>query len=137
MTVDEARRLIHEWVANDSLRGHMEAVPACMGAYAGVLAPDQRDRWVVTGLLHDYDYERHPTAAEHPFVGVHSRRAASTGPDRTPFVTRRVGLRTHDRVRRPISDIADVLSRVVRVGREHAVEVGCVVARYLHRARPN
>ena len=70
MTVEEARNLMREWVASESLRGHMEAVAACMGAYAGRLAAGQEDRWVVCGLLHDFDYERHPTKSEHPFVGV-------------------------------------------------------------------
>jgi len=40
------------------------------GAYAAVLEPDEKDRWVVCGLLHDFDYEKHPSAEEHPFVGV-------------------------------------------------------------------
>ncbi|MEX2217595.1 MAG: HD domain-containing protein [Phycisphaerales bacterium] len=70
MTPDQARALMHEWVAGPSLRAHMEAVAACMGAYAARLAPAERDRWTVAGLLHDYDYEKHPTPAEHPFVGV-------------------------------------------------------------------
>lgn len=70
MTPDEARSLMHEWVASPSLRAHMEAVAACVTAYAATLAPSDRDRWNVTGLLHDYDYEKHPTPAEHPFVGV-------------------------------------------------------------------
>jgi putative nucleotidyltransferase with HDIG domain len=70
MTVDEARALMREWVQSDSLRGHMEAVAACMGAYASRLAPGDIDRWVMCGLLHDFDYERHPTPSEHPFVGV-------------------------------------------------------------------
>jgi predicted hydrolase (HD superfamily) len=70
MTSGEARALMHEWVGSASLRAHMEAVAACMGAYAAKLAPAEGDRWVVAGLLHDYDYEKHPTAAEHPFVGV-------------------------------------------------------------------
>ena len=43
---------------------------ACMGAYAHRLDPAQVDRWVVCGLLHDFDYERHPNSSEHPFVGV-------------------------------------------------------------------
>jgi predicted hydrolase (HD superfamily) len=70
MTPAQARTLMHEWVASPSLRAHMEAVAACMGAYAAKLEPGERDRWVVCGLLHDYDYERHPTPAEHPYVGV-------------------------------------------------------------------
>ncbi|MCC6660935.1 MAG: HAD family hydrolase [Phycisphaerales bacterium] len=61
---------MHEWVESPSLRGHMEAVAACMGAYAAVLAPGEADRWTVAGLLHDFDYERHPTPSEHPFIGV-------------------------------------------------------------------
>ncbi len=70
MTPDDARRLMHEWTASPALRVHMEAVAACMAAYAGRLAPDQADRWTVAGLLHDFDYERHPSRDEHPRVGV-------------------------------------------------------------------
>lgn len=70
MTSAEARALMHEWVESASLRAHMEAVAACMGAYAAKLAPAERDRWIVAGLLHDYDYEKHPTATEHPYIGV-------------------------------------------------------------------
>src|SRR3954465_9534326 len=71
MTVEQARALMNEWTQSPALRVHMEAVAACMGAYAAKLAPDQRERWVVAGLLHDMDYERHPSQeAGHPFVAV-------------------------------------------------------------------
>lgn len=70
MEIDQARALMESWTASPSLRVHMECVAACMGAYAEQLEPDQRDRWIVCGLLHDFDYEQHPTQAEHPFVGV-------------------------------------------------------------------
>jgi len=70
MTIDEARELMRQWTESESLRGHMEAVAACMGAYAEKTAPTDKDRWIVAGLLHDFDYERHPTAEEHPYVGV-------------------------------------------------------------------
>jgi predicted hydrolase (HD superfamily) len=76
MTEDEARRLMHEWTQSPALRVHMEAVAACMGAYADKLEPDQRGRWVVAGLLHDMDYERHPSQeAGHPFVAVEHLRS--------------------------------------------------------------
>lgn len=61
---------MHEWTASPALRIHMECVAACVAAYAAKLAPDQAERWTVAGLLHDFDYEKHPTQAEHPFVGV-------------------------------------------------------------------
>jgi putative nucleotidyltransferase with HDIG domain len=67
---DQARTLMHEWTPSDALRIHMEAVAACMDAYAHRLEPDQAERWRVCGLLHDFDYEKHPTEAEHPFIGV-------------------------------------------------------------------
>ena len=70
MTLDEARTILHEWVANPALRHHMECVAACMGAYADAVAPGERARWMLAGLLHDLDWERHPTAAEHPRVAV-------------------------------------------------------------------
>ena len=79
MTPDEARALMHEWTPSPALRVHMEAVVACMGAYARTLESDQEDRWIVCGILHDFDYERHPSTEEHPFVGV--RHLESIGVD--------------------------------------------------------
>jgi len=70
MNVEQARALMHEWTPNPALRIHMECVAACMGAYAEKLEREQKDRWIVAGLLHDFDYEKHPSQAEHPFVGV-------------------------------------------------------------------
>ena len=71
MTVDEARALMNEWTQSPALRVHMEAVAVCMGAYADKLAPGQRERWVVAGLLHDMDYERHPDLETgHPRVAL-------------------------------------------------------------------
>lgn len=75
MTVEQARAVMQEWTQSPALRVHMEAVAACMGAYADRLAPDQKERWVVAALLHDMDYERHPSQeAGHPFVGVEHLR---------------------------------------------------------------
>ena len=74
MTPDEARALMNEWTGSEALRIHMESVAACMAAYADKLEPDQSDRWVVAGLLHDMDYEKHPTQEEHPFIAVEHLR---------------------------------------------------------------
>jgi predicted hydrolase (HD superfamily) len=76
MTIDQARTLMQQWTASPALRIHMEAVAACMGAYAATLDPAQADRWIVAGLLHDMDYEKHPTSAEHPYKAVEHLRAA-------------------------------------------------------------
>jgi len=71
---DTALALMHEFTAGDSLRKHMYAVEAAMRAYAGHFGEDT-ERWGLTGLMHDFDYERWPNAAhsatdEHPAAGV-------------------------------------------------------------------
>jgi len=48
----------------------MKAMDLCMRAYASKLAPFEADHWQSTGILHDFDYEKHPTGDEHPKVGV-------------------------------------------------------------------
>ena len=65
---ESAWNLLCEFTQSDSLRKHMMAVEACMRAYARKFGEDE-EKWGVTGLLHDFDYEKYPTPAEHPFVG--------------------------------------------------------------------
>jgi putative nucleotidyltransferase with HDIG domain len=65
----DALALFHDWTQTDSLRRHGYAVEAAMAAYAEQVGEDVQT-WRIAGLLHDLDYERHPTPEEHPFVGV-------------------------------------------------------------------
>jgi putative nucleotidyltransferase with HDIG domain len=65
----DALELFLEWTEGDSLRRHAYAVEAAMGAYAKHFGEDE-ELWRMTGLLHDMDYEKHPTPEEHPFIGV-------------------------------------------------------------------
>ena len=60
--------LLHEHTEGAGLRKHMLAVEAAMRAYARKMGGDE-DLWGATGLLHDFDYEKHPSREEHPFVG--------------------------------------------------------------------
>lgn len=76
MNREEARELLYEWTEGDSLRKHALAVEAAMRAYARAFGEDE-EKWGITGLLHDMDYEKHPSPAEHPMTGV--RDLASRG----------------------------------------------------------
>ena len=77
---EQAWQLLTEWTQGESLRKHALAVEICVTAFGEAeadrlgLSGDERGEFIqlytTTGLLHDFDYERHPTAAEHPFVGV-------------------------------------------------------------------
>jgi putative nucleotidyltransferase with HDIG domain len=66
---EDAWELMCEWTESDSLRKHMLAVEAAMRAYARRFGEDE-EKWGVTGLLHDMDYEKYPTQDGHPMVGV-------------------------------------------------------------------
>jgi putative nucleotidyltransferase with HDIG domain len=68
MERDQAWQLLCEFTQSDSLRRHALAVEACVVAYARKLGEDQT-KWSVTALLHDFDYEIHPDAPDHPMKG--------------------------------------------------------------------
>jgi putative nucleotidyltransferase with HDIG domain len=68
MTRDHAWALVCEFVQSESLRRHMLAVEACLTAYAEKFSQDQ-ELWAVTALLHDFDWEIHPCAPDHPMKG--------------------------------------------------------------------
>jgi predicted hydrolase (HD superfamily) len=81
---EQAWQLLTEWTTSESLRKHALAVEICVTACGeaeadrlGLTGPEHADEraallqlYSTTALLHDFDYERHPTAEEHPFVGV-------------------------------------------------------------------
>ena len=78
-TRERAWALLREWTVSESLLRHALGVECCLEAYGATeadrlgLVGDERqalvERYAVTGLLHDFDYERHPSLEEHPFVG--------------------------------------------------------------------
>jgi predicted hydrolase (HD superfamily) len=78
-TRGRAWELLTQWTMGDSLRKHALGVEACVTAYAeqevlrlglvGEEATEKIDLYAMTALLHDFDYERHPSREEHPFVG--------------------------------------------------------------------
>jgi len=68
MTRDEALEILHEFTKNENLRKHAYAVEAAMRAYARRLGEDE-EYWGNVGLLHDFDWEVHPTLEDHPSKG--------------------------------------------------------------------
>jgi predicted hydrolase (HD superfamily) len=82
---ERALELLEEWTKGESLRKHGLAVSVCTEAYgvmeaarlglSGDEAAELVSMYASAGLLHDMDYERHPTQEEHPFKGVAALRA--------------------------------------------------------------
>src|SRR5947208_2059566 len=69
---DNAWQLLTEFTHSESLRKHALAVEACMRACSrkyGDGSPEAENLWGIVGLMHDFDYERYPSAEEHPYKG--------------------------------------------------------------------
>ncbi|MBL8209743.1 MAG: HDIG domain-containing protein [Bryobacterales bacterium] len=63
-----AWNIVCEFVQSDSLRRHALAVETCVAAYARKFNEDEA-LWSITALLHDFDWELHPQAPDHPMKG--------------------------------------------------------------------
>jgi len=68
LTRQQALEILHEFTKSESLRKHALAVEICVSAYAREFGEDE-NKWSVTALLHDFDYEIHPDAPDHPMKG--------------------------------------------------------------------
>ena len=69
MDREDAWSILCEYTKTEPLRKHALAVEAAMRAYARKFGGDE-ERWAIVGLLHDFDFEKHPTAEEHPVKGA-------------------------------------------------------------------
>jgi putative nucleotidyltransferase with HDIG domain len=68
MNRQQAVEILHEFTKSENLRKHALAVEACVTAYARKLGEDE-EKWSVTALLHDFDWEIHPVLPDHPTKG--------------------------------------------------------------------
>lgn len=68
MNREEAWGLLTEFTQSESLRKHALAVEACVRAYARKFGEDE-EKWGLVALLHDFDYEKYPSADDHPYRG--------------------------------------------------------------------
>ena len=66
--LDAGWKLLTEFTQSESLLKHALAVEACMRAYARKGGADE-ELWGMVGLLHDFDYEKYPSAEDHPYRG--------------------------------------------------------------------
>ena len=90
-TREDAWALLNEWTKSPSLIKHALAVECCVRSYgereadrlgiAETAASALVETYSVTGLLHDFDYDKHPSLEEHPFVGVAHLRQQGWPPE--------------------------------------------------------
>jgi putative nucleotidyltransferase with HDIG domain len=80
MDRNKALEVVHEYVKNQNLINHMLAVEAAMRFYANKYGEDV-ETWGLTGLLHDFDWEIHPTLQQHPLDGVPILRSLNVPED--------------------------------------------------------
>lgn len=73
VTREKAWELLNEYTKSENLVKHGLAVEAAMRAYARRFGEDE-EKWGVVGLIHDFDYEKYPTAEDHPFKGAEIMR---------------------------------------------------------------
>ncbi len=88
--------ILTEYTKSESLLKHAYAVEACVRAYAKKFGEDE-NFWGNVALLHDFDYEKYPTAEEHPFKGAEILRGKGFGED---FVTAILSHANHTGVER-------------------------------------
>jgi len=80
MSRDEALALVRQYVKNEGLVRHMLSVEACMRLYAEKFQEDV-ESWGQLGLIHDFDWEIHPTLEEHPSKGAPILREGGVAED--------------------------------------------------------
>jgi len=68
MNRDQALEILYEFTKSEGLRRHALAVETCVTAYARKFGEDE-EKWSVTALLHDFDWEIHPQLPDHPTKG--------------------------------------------------------------------
>ena len=69
MDRQQSWELLCEYTQSENLRKHALAVEAAMRAFARRFGEDE-ELWGIVGLVHDFDYEKYPTAQDHPFKGA-------------------------------------------------------------------
>jgi putative nucleotidyltransferase with HDIG domain len=96
MQREQAWQLVCEFVQSDSLRKHMLSVECAMRAYAQHYG-ENPDSWGLVGLLHDFDWEIHPTLEQHPIDGAPILRARGLDEEDIRTILSHGPLAAHDR----------------------------------------
>lgn len=97
MDRNTAWEIVCEFVQSDSLRKHMLAVEFAMRAYAEHYSEDP-ERWGLVGLLHDFDWEIHPSLEQHPMDGAPILRERGVSEEDIRTILSHGPLAAHDRV---------------------------------------
>ena len=117
----EALAIVREYVKNVNLVRHMLAVEAAMAVYAGKFAEDE-ERWRVAGLLHDFDWEIHPTLEQHPQEGAKILRERGVDEEMIQTILSHAdhtGVPREKKIRKALHACDDVTGFIVAVALVH------------------
>ncbi len=123
ITREQAWELLCEFTKTEGLRKHALAVETCVAAYARKLGEDEH-KWSITALLHDFDWEIHPTLEGHPQDGEPILAARGIDEEIRRAILSHAN---HLGVKRGIAARKDAL-RVRRTGRLHHRDIVCEAA---------
>jgi putative nucleotidyltransferase with HDIG domain len=138
-TREEAFALLNEWVSSESLRNHCSAVACAMEEYASKagLSDEEKDKWFICGLLHDFDYEKYPDIDVHPIKGCQELREEGYDEDIIAAIlghNEKTGIKRYDSMAKTLFAVDELSGLIMALARVRPDRFGGMTAESVEKA---